>query len=128
MREYEFGIVLHPDLNDKKLDATVEKYENVMKSNGGEILYRNPWGVKKLAYPIKDSTKGNYMFYNVANDGDCVKEMERLMKLDENVLRFLTVKISDEVNVEQRKVELAKAPEKEEETENDAESKEEDKS
>ena len=74
-------------------------------------MFKNPWGVRKLAYPINDQSKGHYVFYNFANTNDCVSELEKIMRIDEDVLRFLTVKISDKVDVEARKVELIKKEE-----------------
>ena len=100
MREYELGVVLKPSLNEEKLEAIYKKYETMMKKNKGEILFKNPWGVRKLAYPINNQSKGHYVFYNFANSGDCVSELEKILRIDEDVLRFLTVKISDGLRLE----------------------------
>lgn len=113
MREYECGLVFRPDLSAPELEEIHGKYEKIMKEEGGEIIFKDDWGVKKLAYPIKDHFKGNYVFYDLASMGPIVKEIERIARIDENVLRFLTVKLADSVDVEMRKEEIVKDREQE---------------
>jgi small subunit ribosomal protein S6 len=83
-----------------------------MTRDGGEILKRDDWGSKKLAYPIKKQFRGYYVNYDFVGSPASVAEMERLMRIDDNVLRYLVVRVDESkdgnVDVEARKAELAK--------------------
>lgn len=109
LREYEFTVVAKADVPDAERAKVFENYEAILKRNGGQFIKRDDWGVKKLAYPIKKSFRGHYVFYDVASTPDNIAECERLMRIDDNMLRYMVIKTADDVDVEARKVELAKA-------------------
>lgn len=109
LREYEFTVVAKADMPEGDKAKFFENYEGIMKRSGGEFIRRDDWGVKKLSYPIKKQFRGHYVFYDVASTPENIAECERLMRIDDNMLRFLVVKTADEVDVEERKAELAKA-------------------
>lgn len=111
MREYEAMIISKPDLPEAELTKMTSKWESIITAEGGQIIQKNSWGVRKLAYPIQKTSRGNYMVYDVASKQDNMKELERILKLDENVLRCMVVKLDDEVNVEKRRIELQKQAE-----------------
>ena len=111
MREYETMIIAKPDLPEAELSKMIAKVEGIVAANGGQIIKKDSWGVRKLAYPIGKSTRGLYFVYDVAATQADVTELERVLKLDEGVLRSISIKISDNVNVETRKVELQKLAE-----------------
>ena len=113
LREYEFTFVTRTDLSDGDRAKVLEGYESILKREGGEILKKDDWGAKKLAYPIKKHFRGQYVCYNFASVPSSIAECERLLKIDENVLRHLIVKVGDKVSdIEDRKAQLAKpAPE-----------------
>ena len=108
LREYEFTFVTKADLPDADKSKVLAGYEEILASNGGEVLKKSDWGTKKLAYPIKKNFRGHYAFYDLTASPDSIAECERLLRIDENVLRYLVVKIGEDVNVEDRKAELAK--------------------
>lgn len=108
LREYEFTLIAKGDLIEAERAKVFSKYEEIFKREGGEILERNDWGVKKMAYPIKKSAKGHYVWYDLACVPENLAECERLMRIDDNVLRFLAIKSKDSVNLEERKSEIAK--------------------
>ena len=108
LREYEFTFVAKGDLPEAERAKVIHGYEEILKRNGGEVLKKDDWGTKKLAYPIKKTFKGHYVFYDVASLPENIAECERLLKIDENVLRYLVVKTADTVDIEVRKAELAK--------------------
>ncbi len=108
-REYEFTVVAKADLPDSDKQKLFANYEEILKREGGEFVKRDDWGSKRLAFPIRKNFRGHYMFYDVASTPANIAECERLLRIDENVLRYMVVKIGDTVNVEERKVELAKA-------------------
>lgn len=109
LREYEFTLVAKADLPEQDRAKVIEGYEEILKREGGQILRKDDWGVKKLAYPMKKQFRGQYVFYNFASTPANVAEAERLIRIDDNVLRHMVVKIADDVEVEKRRDELAKA-------------------
>jgi small subunit ribosomal protein S6 len=111
MREYETMIIAKPDLPESEMSKMVAKIEGIMTSSGGQIIKKDAWGVRRLAYPIGKTTRGIYFVYDIAATQADVTELERVLKLDEAVIRSLSIKISDNVNVETRKVELQKLAE-----------------
>jgi small subunit ribosomal protein S6 len=111
MREYEAMIIAKPDLPEAELSKMIAKVEGIMTASGGQIIKKDSWGVRKLAYPIGKSTRGLYFVYDIAATQTDVTELDRVMKLDEGVLRSLSLKLADSVDVETRKVELQKLAE-----------------
>jgi small subunit ribosomal protein S6 len=111
IREYEFTVISRADLPETETSKLLSKYEGLMTKDGGQILKKDVWGSKKLAYPINKNFKGVYTHYDFFGAPEHVKEIERLMRIDENVLRYMTVKLGDEGSeeaIEKRKVELSK--------------------
>ena len=110
MREYEFTIITRADLQDTDREALLGKYEALLYGDAGELIKKDDWGSKKLSFPIKKKFRGHYVFYDFANsEVKNLAEAERLLRIDDQVLRFMLVKTRDKVDVEARKVELAKA-------------------
>ena len=72
----------------------MDKFEKVLTENKGKVLEKEYWGMKTLSYKINKNRKGHYCFYKSNSPWEAVKEMERLMKIHEDVLRVLTVKVS----------------------------------
>lgn len=108
MREYEIMVVTKPDIPESEMTKTVERWENIMKLGGGEILKKDNWGAKRLAYPIEKFNRGVYHVFNVATPSDNIKELDRVMRIDEGVLRNISLIISENCVIETRKAELAK--------------------
>lgn len=108
LREYEFTFVTKADLPEADKAKVLSGYEEILAANGGEVIRKSDWGTKKLAYPIKKNFRGHYAFYDLTASPESIAECERLLRIDENVLRYLVVKIGEDVNVEERKAELAK--------------------
>ena len=82
-----------------------------MTKDGGEILKKDPWGNKKLVFPIKKCFRGNYINYDFVGTPENLAEMERLMRIDDNVLRHLVVRLESgdgDIDIEARKADLAK--------------------
>lgn len=111
MREYEAMIIAKADLPEAELSKMVAKWEGIIGLQGGQVVKKDSWGVKRLAYPINKQNRGNYMVYDVATNQENIQELERILKLDENVLRSMIIKLADTVNVEQRRLELQKQAE-----------------
>jgi small subunit ribosomal protein S6 len=108
MREYEAMIIAKADLPEAELSKLTSRWENIIGTDGGEIIRKDNWGVRKLAYPINKQSRGYYVVYDVATTQENIKELDRVLKLDEGVLRSMVIKLDDDVDVEVRKIELQK--------------------
>ena len=112
LREYDFTIITRGDLGEGDNAKVLEGYESLMTKDGGEILKRDEWGGKRLAFPIKKLFRGNYVNYDFVGAPENLAEMERLMRIDDNVLRYLVVRVDEghegTIDIEARKAELAK--------------------
>lgn len=95
MRKYETFFIIDPDLPDEGVAGVDEKLKKVVGDNRGTILGYTPWGKKKLAYPVNKRSRGNYILMEYAGGPELVAELERNMRLDERVLKFITVKLED---------------------------------
>ncbi len=109
LREYEMTIIARADLPESEGAKLLGKYEKLMTADGGEILQKSSWGVKKLAFPMKKAFRGNYVNYDFVGTSSNLAEMERLMRIDDDVLRYMSVYVGQNVNVAKRKEQLAKA-------------------
>ena len=94
MALYESVIIGRQDLTAGQFETLIEKFTEVIQSFNGEIKKRENWGVRNLAYKIKKNRKGHYMLLNIEASPEALKEYERLMRLDEDIIRFLTMKIN----------------------------------
>jgi small subunit ribosomal protein S6 len=95
MRKYECFVIIDADLTDDAIAGVDEKVKNVVAGNGGTVLDYVPWGKKKLAYPVRKRTRGHYVLMEFAGESGLVAELERNLRLDERILKFITVMIQD---------------------------------
>lgn len=91
MRKYEVMYILRPDIEQDAVQAAVEKFRGVI-SNGGEITNEKEMGKRRLAYEINKFREGHYVLVNFQANPDVVAELERLMKISDDVIRYLIVK------------------------------------
>lgn len=117
MRKYETFFILDPDLPDEANANVDEKFQSVISSNGGTLLSSVPWGKRKLAYPVRKRTRGNYVLIEYAGGPELVSELERNMRLDERILKFITVKLDDRFDPEKEQALRASSPSASDETE-----------
>lgn len=96
LRRYENIVILRPNLNEDDIGAITGRTKSVIESFGGTELRVDRWGVRKLAYDINKQRQGNYVYTEFAGLPAAVAEMERLFRIDDRVLKFMTVKIDDE--------------------------------
>jgi small subunit ribosomal protein S6 len=92
MRHYENLVIVKPTLTEEEIKNTLALVEEVITSNGGEIIGRDAMGMKKLAYPIEKNVRGYFyvMYYTVAPSA--ISEIERRFRINEEILRFVTMK------------------------------------
>ena len=87
MKTYEMLYVLDAGLTDEANEALVKKFEDVVASSGGKVVYTDKWGVKKLAYSINYKNDGFYVLMTFEAEGSVVKELDRVAGLTSEVLR-----------------------------------------
>jgi small subunit ribosomal protein S6 len=92
MNQYETVFILNPVLSDEQIRETVDKFTGYLESKGSEIINKENWGLKKLAYPIQKKKSGFYQMVEFKAPGDALTDYEVEVKRDERVMRFLTVK------------------------------------
>ena len=93
VKQYETVFIMTPVLSDEQMKETVNKYQDLLKENGAEIIYTNNWGLRKLAYPIQKKTTGFYYLIEFKAEGSLIAKLETAYKRDERLLRFLTVSL-----------------------------------
>ncbi len=99
MANYESVLIARQDLGASQVNALVENLSEVLKREGGEVVKTDNWGLKNLAYRIKKNRKGHYVLLNIVAPAKAIFEYERLMRLNEDVIRYMTIKV-DEFNNE----------------------------
>lgn len=93
MALYEHVFLARPDVTSQQVEAMVESYKTIIEENGGKVEKVEPWGLKTLAYRIKKSRKAHFTLLNIDAPHPALAEMERQMRLSEDVLRFMTIKV-----------------------------------
>jgi len=91
MRHYEATIVLDPGLGEDGLSRHVERIKDAIKKQGGELLVEERWGMRTLAYQIQKRDQGYYVILEWEGPGELIAELDRILRLDENVLRHLII-------------------------------------
>jgi small subunit ribosomal protein S6 len=99
MRRYESVWVVDGDLPDEEVKAAIDKFSRIIDSQGGMLVGVDEWGRKKLAYKINRTTRGYYVLTDFAGTPETVKELERNYRIDDRIVRYLTVKKSDQVDL-----------------------------
>jgi len=100
MNHYETIYIVNPTLDDDSLREAITKFSDLIKKLKGYIVKINEWGKKKLAYEIKKFDKGYYVVLDFCGLPKIVTELERNLKLDDRILKYLTVKIDEDVDPE----------------------------
>lgn len=95
MAFYESVFIARQDVSPQQVEALTEQFSNIIQENGGTVAGTEYWGLKNLAYRIKKYRKGHYVMMNLDAPSDAVKEMERNIRLNEDVVRLLTIKVDE---------------------------------
>jgi small subunit ribosomal protein S6 len=117
MRQYETLFIVTPDSSEEDLKAVATKIKGVVTGMNGIVTSYDEQGRKKLAYSVKKQNKGYYVLMDYVGSADIVSEIERNMRLDDRVLKYLTVKLADQVDPESIEPEKPEPPEKTESVE-----------
>ncbi len=97
LRDYELVIIVSPEVEDDAVPATVERVQEFIAQQGGQVKEVTPWGRRKLAYPIDGFREGSYVVAQLGFDPQLVGTLEDNLKLAEDVIRHLVVKLEEEV-------------------------------
>ena len=90
---YEHVFIARQDLSNAQAESLVEHFGTVLADNGGKVVDQEYWGVKTMAYKINKNRKGHYAYMRTDAPSDAVQEMERLMRLHDDVMRVMTFKV-----------------------------------
>jgi small subunit ribosomal protein S6 len=90
---YEHIFLARQDVTPQQVEAMVDQYKGVIEQNGGKVEKTEMWGVKSLAYRIKKNRKAHFTMFNLDAPAAAVAEMERQMRISEDILRFMTIKV-----------------------------------
>ncbi len=94
MNLYEHVFLARQDLSQQQVEALVDQYKGVVEANGGSIGRVENWGLKSLAYRIRKNRKAHYTLMDLTAPADAVQELERQMRLNEDVLRYMTIRVA----------------------------------
>ncbi len=103
MRVYETIFILADRVDDTQVQEKIDKYKGIIESNGGDIITIDNWGKRTLAYEIQKNRRGTYVLVKFQGDGTIIKELEKTYRLDEDVIRFMTVKVEQSKSKKQKK-------------------------
>ena len=90
---YEHVFMARQDMTPQQVEGMVDQYRGVIEANGGAIEKTEMWGVKSLAYRIKKNRKAHFAMFNLNAPAAAVAEMERQMRINEDILRFMTIRV-----------------------------------
>lgn len=111
MRRYETIFISDPDLSEEDRKQLFEKTKDLIGSRKGFLVLFDDWGMKKLAYEIKNKSRGYYVRLDYCGDGGLVSEMERSFRIDDRVIKFMTIVLDKDADPEKVRQEIAKEAE-----------------
>jgi small subunit ribosomal protein S6 len=109
MRRYESIVIIDPDVSSENRVPLLEKIKELIQQKGGFLVKIDEWGIQKLAYEIMKKMRGYYIRIDYCGTGLLVSEMERSFRIDDRVIKFMTILLEKEADIDRIKEELAKA-------------------
>ena len=95
MANYESVLIARQDLGASQVSNIVSDLSDIIKKEGGEVVRVDNWGLKNLAYRIKKYRKGHYVVMKIAVPANAIAEFERIMRFNEDIIRYMTVKVDE---------------------------------
>ncbi len=92
MAFYESIFIARQELGDKELENIINNFKKILENNNANLVDTESWGLRNLAYKIEKNKKGHYMVLKIDGNGDAIQELERNMRIDENIIRYLSLK------------------------------------
>ena len=93
MNCYEHTFITKQELSNSQTRKLISKYEDIIKTNSGEVLKTEEWGLRILSYSIKNNKKGFYFHIKFNGNGKTIKELEKIQNIDDALIRYLTIKV-----------------------------------
>ena len=95
MRRYETITIIKANIAEDEIDAILDRMAQIIQDENGEVLKVDKWGLRKLAYLIKKEQQGYYVLTEYAGTPAAVNEIERIFKIDDRILKYMTIKLQD---------------------------------
>ena len=95
MALYEHIFMARQDVSTQQVDQMIDQYKALLEENGGSVAKTENWGLKSLTYRIKKNRKAHYALMNIGGPSSAVQEMERQMRINEDILRFQTIRVEE---------------------------------
>ena len=109
MRRYETFVILDPDLSEEGRAPVIDRIEETITKQNAFLVKVDDWGARKLAYAIKKKNRGYYVRLDYCGGGPLVNELERFFRIDDRVLKYMTVLLEEQADVDMIKEEMAQA-------------------
>ena len=109
MRRYETIVIIDPDLSEDDRTSLFTRVKEIIPQQEGVLIEEDLWGARKLAYAIKKKPRGYYARYDYCGLGPLVDELERSLRIDDRVLKYLTVQLDDDADADKIKADMAAA-------------------
>jgi small subunit ribosomal protein S6 len=101
MRRYETIYILRPTLSEDEINTIIDNTNSIIGTDNGQLISLDKWGLRKLAYLIKKESQGFYIYFDFATDPKNVAEMERKFRIDDTVMKYMTIKLADSITEEE---------------------------
>lgn len=95
MPYYESVFIARQDISSTQTEALTETFSNVISENGGKVVSNESWGLRSLAFRMNKNRKGHYVMLNIDAPGPAIHEMERQMRINEDILRYMTIRVDE---------------------------------
>lgn len=107
MRRYETVFIIDPDASAEQRTVVLDRVNSEIEKYQGVLLQFDEWGLRKMAYPVKKKPRGYYVLCEYCgNNGELISEIERFFRIDDNVMKYMTVQTSDDIDPETAKAEI----------------------
>ena len=110
LKGYETICILHPDLTEEEVKGTIESYSALISENGGEVTKSDHWGNRKLAYAVQGNSRGHYIYLLYTGEAGTVAELERNLRILDQNIRYITVKVDNMEEAAKVKPQLLEDP------------------
>jgi small subunit ribosomal protein S6 len=114
MRRYETFVIIDPDVSQEQRDLVLERVKELVTQMEGMLVFEDHWGDRKLAYEIRKKERGYYVRFDYCGGAELVNEIERFFRIDDRTLKYMTVLLDQEADLEKIKEEQAAAESKRE--------------
>ena len=108
-RDYELGFILNPEVSEEQNSSILERIQQIVNTNDGQVVRINQWGRRRLAYPIEHQRDGFYVFFDMILTPETVSELDRNLKVTEEVLRHIIIRRDPKIAQKEREEREARA-------------------